>query len=141
MNDPRELHREPAVRQCGPVEMRIPANPDLVSAIRLTASGIASMAKCTIAEIDDVKLAVSEVLLALIEHGSGRTVSVSLELADSSFAVCGATETGVAFNREHPDLALCETVLAEVCTDHAIDVVGSELRITAGVHLSRTDEC
>ena len=141
MNDPRELHGEPAVRQCGPVEMRIPADPRLVSAIRLTASGVASMAKSTISEIDDVKLAVSEVLLALIEHGSGRDVSVSLQLADSTFTICGTTETGPAFNREHPDLALCETVLAEVCNDHAIDVAGSELRISAGVHLSRTDEC
>jgi len=140
MNDPRELRREPAVRRCGPVEMRLPADPDLVSAIRLTASGIAASAKCTIAEIADVKLAVSEVLLALIEHGSGRTVSVSLELADWTFAICGAIETA-SFDRDHPDLALCETVLAEVCADHSIDVIGSELRITAGVQLSRSDEC
>ena len=139
MNDPRELHQEPAVRGCGPVEMRLPADPDLVSAIRLMASGIAASAKCTITEIDDVKLAVSEVMLALIEHGSGRTVSVSLELANRTFAICGATETAT-FDRDHPDLALCETVLAEVCADHSIDVVGSELRITAGVHLSRSDE-
>jgi len=139
MNDPRELYREPAVRGCGPVEMRLPADPDLVSAIRLMASGIAASAKSTISEIDDVKLAVSEVLLALIEHGSGRTVSVSFELVDRAFAICGATETAT-FDREHPDLALCETVLAEVCADHSIEVEGSELRITARVPLSRTDE-
>jgi len=140
MNDPRELQREPAVRQTGPVELRMPADPDLVSAVRLTASGIAASAKCTIAEIDDVRLAVSEVLLALIEHGSGRAVSVSLTVVDSTFAICGATETRT-FNRDHPDLALCETVLAEVCTDHSIDLVGSELQISAAVHLSRSDEC
>jgi len=93
-----------------------------------------------IAEIDDVRLAVSEVLLALIEHGSGRDVSVSLTVVDSTFAIYGATETRT-FNRDHPDLALCETVLAEVCTDHSIHLVGSELQITAAVHLSRSDEC
>ena len=139
MNDPRELHSEPAVRQCGPVEVRIPADPGLVSAIRLTASGIASSAKCTIAEIDDVKLAVSEVLLALIEHGCGRTLTVTLQLVDSTFVIQGATETRT-FDRNHPDLALCETVLAEVCADHSIDVIDTELRITAYVRLSRTDE-
>jgi len=139
MHDPRELRGEPAARQCGPVEMRIPADPDLASAVRLAASAMAATGKCTIAEIDDVKLAVSEVLLALIEHGSGRTVSISLELSDSTFAICGATETQT-FDRDHPDLALCETVLAEVCADHSIDLVGSDLRITAGVHLRRTDE-
>ena len=139
MNDPRELQSEPAVRQSGPVEVRIPADPGLVSAIRLTASGIASFAKCTIAEIDDVKLAVSEVLLALIEHGCGGNVTVSLQVADSKFAISGTTETRT-FERDHPDLVLCETVLAEVCADHSIDVVETELLITASVRLSRNHE-
>src|SRR6186713_869176 len=119
MNDPRELQREPALRQTGPVELRMPADPDLVSAVRLTASGIAASAKCTIAEIDDVRLAVSEVLLALIEHGSGRALSVSLRRADSMFEISGSTNA-VTFDRDHPDLALCETVLAEVCSWHSI---------------------
>jgi hypothetical protein len=104
------------------------------------ASGIASTVKCTIAEIDDVKLAVSEVLLALIEHGCGSSVTVSLEVSDSMFAIRGTTDTR-AFDRSHPDLALCETVLAEVCADHSIDVIESELRIAASVRLSRNDEC
>ena len=139
MSNPRELPREPAVRQCGPVEMRLPADPELASAVRLTASAMAAAGKCTIAEIDDVKLAVSEVLLALIEHGSGRAVELSLELADSRFVIRGATETR-DFDRSHPDLALCETVLGEVCAAHSIDVVESELRIKAGVTLERNHE-
>jgi anti-sigma regulatory factor (Ser/Thr protein kinase) len=117
----------------------MPADPDLVSAIRLAASAMAATGKCTIAEIDDVKLAISEVLLALIEHGSGRQLSISMELADSIFAISGSTET-LAFDRTHPHLALCETVLAEVCCAHSIELVGSELCIVADVHLSRTDD-
>jgi len=140
MNEPQEMHAQFAGRRSGPVEIRIPADPDLVSAIRLTASGIAASAKCSVAEIEDVKLAVSEVLLALIEHGAGGAVTVSLQLADSTFAIHGATDTRT-FDRNHPDLALCETVLAEICADHAIDVMGSELHIEAGVHLSQSDEC
>jgi hypothetical protein len=139
MNDPRQLPCEPAVRRCGPLEVRMPADPDLVSAIRLTASAMAATGKCTIAEIDDVKLAISEVLLALIEHGSGRELSISMELADSTFAISGSTDT-LTFDRSHPDLALCETVLAEVCRAHSIELVGSELCIVADVHLSRSDD-
>lgn len=139
MDYPRELPREQAARQCGPVEMRMPADPGLASTVRLAASAMAAAGKCTIAEIDDVKLAVSEVLLALIEHGTGQSLSMSLELRDSSFAIHGATGTQT-FDRNHPDLALCETVLAEVCADHSIDLVGSELHITAHVHLRRSDE-
>ena len=139
MEDPRELPWEPAARRCGPIELRMPADPDLVSAIRLMASAMAAAGKCTVAEIDDVKLAISEVLLALIEHGSGHELSVSIEVADSTFAISGSTET-LAFDRSHPDLALCETVLAEVCCAHSIELAGSELRIVAHVHLSRSDD-
>jgi hypothetical protein len=139
MDESRELRSEPAALRRGPVEMRIPADPDLVSAIRLAASAMAATGQCTISAIDDVKLAVSEVLLALIEHGSGQTLSVALELADSTFAITASTETRT-FNRSHPDLALCETVLAEVCSEHSIELAGSELRIVAGVPVSRSDE-
>ena len=139
MDEPRELPGEPAARRCGPLELRMPADPDLVSAIRLTASAMAATGKCTIAEIDDVKLAVSEVLLALIEHGSGPQLAISMELADSTFAISGSTDT-LTFDRSNPDLALCETVLAEVCCAHSIELVGSELCIVARVHLSRSDD-
>jgi anti-sigma regulatory factor (Ser/Thr protein kinase) len=139
MEDSPELLWEPAARRRGPIEMRLPADPELVSAIRLAASAMAATGKCTVAEIDDVKLAISEVLLALIEHGSGRQLCVSMALADSTFAISASTDT-LTFDRSHPDLALSETVLAEVCSDHSIELAGSELRIAADVHLSRSDD-
>jgi hypothetical protein len=139
MGDPREFSSQPPTRRCGPIELRLPADPNLVSAIRLAASAMAATGECTIAEIDDVKLAISEVLLALIEHGSGRQLSMSIELADSTFAISGSTDA-LTFDRNHPDLALCETVLNEVCRAHSIDLVGSELCIVADVSLSRSDD-
>jgi anti-sigma regulatory factor (Ser/Thr protein kinase) len=139
MNDPRELPREPAARQCGPLEIRMPADPDLVSAMRLTASAMAATRGCTVDEIDDIKLAVSEVLLAMIEHGSGRQLSVAMELADSRFAISAATDTAT-FDRNHPDLALSETVLAEVCSEHSIELQNDELRIGASVRITGHDE-
>jgi hypothetical protein len=139
MNEPDELRRESSARRCGPVEMRLPADPGLVSAIRLMASGIAAARKCTIAEIDDVKLAVSEVLLALIEHGSRDTLSLSMQIADATFAISASTDADT-FDRTHPDLALCETVLAEVCAYHSIGFLGSELAIFAAVPLRQSDE-
>jgi anti-sigma regulatory factor (Ser/Thr protein kinase) len=117
----------------------MPADPDLVSAMRLAASAMAATGKCTIDEIDDIKLAVSEVLLAMIEHGSGRQLSVGMELADSTFAISATTDTAT-FDRSHPDLALSETVLAEVCSEHSIELVEGELRIAASVRISEADE-
>jgi anti-sigma regulatory factor (Ser/Thr protein kinase) len=139
MEKSRELPWEPSAQRRGPIEIRMPADPELVSAMRLTASAMAATRKCTIAEIDDIRLAVSEVLLALIEHGSGQQLSVSMELADSTFAISACTETST-FDRNHPNLSLCETVLAEVCSDHSIELAGSELRIGADVHLDRRDD-
>jgi anti-sigma regulatory factor (Ser/Thr protein kinase) len=139
MSEPIELQWEPDARQCGPIEIRMPADPGLVSAIRLAASGLAAAGQCTIAAIDDVKLAVSEVLLALIEHGTGSTLSIEMEVVDSAFAITASTDTR-AFDPSHPDLALCKTVLAEVCSDHSIELVGRELQIVANVDLCRNDE-
>ena len=120
----------------GPVEIRLPTDADLVSAIRLTASGMAATARSTIEEIDDVKLAVSEVLLALIERGSDRMMAVTLELHDDNFHVTGRAHTR-DFDARHPDIQLSETVLAEVCSHHSIEMVDGELRIAATVPLGR----
>ncbi len=135
-----EQHWSTAAARSGPIEIRLPADADLVSAIRLTASGMASTAKCTLDEIDDIKLAVSEVLLALIEHGSARTLTLTLQVGDGEFAIVGRGATR-SFDPDHPDLVLSKTVLAEVCSAHSIDLFDSEMRISATVRLRRTHAC
>jgi hypothetical protein len=100
--------------------------------LRLAASGIAAMGGFTVDEIEDIKIAVSEVLLALIEHGGGNTIEVQFAVEDHSFTVAGRTAID-SFDAEHPDLILCRTVLAGVCTDHSIDVVDGHAQIWAAV--------
>jgi anti-sigma regulatory factor (Ser/Thr protein kinase) len=122
----------------GPVDIRLPADPALVPAIRLTASGMSVNAKCTVDEIEDVKLAVSEVLLALIEHTSARSLTITLQAHDGEFCVTGRGSTD-GYDPEHPDLGLSRVVLAEVCSAHSIDHVDSEMRIAATVRIERND--
>jgi hypothetical protein len=136
MSQATEIPAFDHARGRGPVEIRLPTDADLVSAIRLTASGMAATARSTIEEIDDVKLAVSEVLLALIERGSAQTMTVTLDLRDDAFGITGCAETQ-DFDPEHPDIQLSETVLAEVCSHHSIELVDGELRIAATVPLRR----
>jgi anti-sigma regulatory factor (Ser/Thr protein kinase) len=114
------------------VEITLPADAELVSAIRLTASGMAASARCTLDEIDDVKLAVSEVLLALLEHGRGDTVTVALHLDDSQFSIQGRAPAD-GFDQDDPDLAVCRTILAELCASHSIDFADDQLKIDAAV--------
>ena len=136
MSQATEIHEYDPARGRGPVEIRLPADADLVSAIRLMASGMAATARSTIDEIDDVKLAVSEVLLALIERGTSPTMTVSFELRDDSFEITGRADAR-GFDPQHPDIQLSQIVLAEVCTHHSIDMVAGELRIAATVPLTR----
>jgi hypothetical protein len=128
--------RSSAAGGCGPIEIRLPADPLLVPTIRLAASGMASNARCTVDEIDDIKLAVSEVLLTLIEHASAHSLAIALQTSDREFAVTGRAATD-HFDPDHPDLGLSRVVLAEVCSTHSIDHVDSELRIVATVRIER----
>ena len=112
--------------------------PTLSRVLRLAASGIAGMAGFTIDEIEDIKIAVSEVMLALIEHGGGQSIEVQFMVEDQAFTVRGQTEVE-SFDTEHPDLLLCRTVLASVTSQHGIDRIGDQAQIWAAVaHASIT---
>ena len=50
------------------VEMRIPCEPRFLSVLRLTVAGAAARAGLGVAEIDDVKVAVSEACTNAMEH-------------------------------------------------------------------------
>jgi hypothetical protein len=116
----------------GPVVIRLPPDPALSRVLRLAASGIAAIAGFTVDEIDDIKIAVSEVLLALIEHGDGQQIEVQYTVEHNSFTVRGRTAIH-DFDTEHPDLLLCRTVLAGVCTSHGIELVDDHAQIWASV--------
>lgn len=115
----------------GPVELRLPAVPAMARVLRLAASGMADLAGFTIDAIEDVRIAVSEVMIALIEHGSGHEVEVQL-LVDGDFTVKGRTRTE-SFDVTHPDLALCRMVLADVCIHHEISFDSGWVEIVAVV--------
>jgi len=122
--------------QVGPVVVRLPPDPKLSRVLRLACSGIAAIGDFTVDEIDDIKIAVSEVLLALIEHGDGAQIEIefTVDTAGDSpgFTVLGSTVVA-HFDSEHPDLLLCRQVLGGVCSDHGIDVDSGRARIWAAV--------
>ena len=122
----------PAIVTVGPVAIRLPPEPALSRVLRLAASGIAAMGGFTIDETEDIKIAVSEVLLALIEHGGGAPIEVQFSVEDGSFTVRGNTAVA-EFDLDHPDLVLCRTVLAGVCHRHGIELVDGSVQIWAAV--------
>ena len=116
----------------GPVVLRVPPDPPMSRVLRLAASGMAAMAGFTVDETEDIKIAVSEVLLALIEHGGGESIEIQFLIEDHAFSVRGRT-TIEDFDAEHPDLVLCRMVLAGVCAEHGIEVVDDQAHIWAAV--------
>ncbi len=116
----------------GPVQLQVPPEPSLSRVLRLAAGGIASLAGFTIDETEDIKLAVSEVFLALLEYGSGQVVDMRFTVNDELFTVRGQTVV-TSFNPEHPDLVVSRTVLAEVSSRSGIELVDDSAHIWAEV--------
>jgi hypothetical protein len=116
----------------GPVHIRVPPNPSLSRVVRLAASGVASLADFTVDVIEDIKIAVSEVLIALIEHGEGEPVDIEFIVDEGGFTVRGQTAAR-NFDPAHPDVDLCRIVLAEVCQHQQIVVDEQRVCITARV--------
>lgn len=114
----------------GPIELRLPPVPALSRVLRLAASGIASLVGITVDKIEDIKIAVSEVLLALIEHGAGEPVDVQFNVDRTLFTVRAST-AAATLDTSHPDLMMCRQVLAEVCARHSVDLVGANIEIIA----------
>ena len=115
----------------GPIDLRLPADPSMSKVLRLAASGVASLGGFTVLEIEEIKLAVSEVLIALIEHGAGGAIEVQFTVSSDEFGVRGSTSVGASFDLHHPDLALSRVVLDDVCTEHSLGIVGTDVRISA----------
>jgi hypothetical protein len=120
----------------GPVLLRVPAEPTLCRVARLAASGLASLVGCSVDEIEDIKIAVSEVLIALVEHGTGGRIDIQFDPRDDEFVVTGRAAFE-EFDLDHPDLRLCRTVLAGVCRHHDIDARDGIAQITASVAMTR----
>jgi len=121
----------------GPVRLELPPVSTMSRVARLTATGVASMAGLTIDEIDDINVIVSEVMVALVEHGAHDTISVTFDVTGGCFTVRAATEMA-DFELDHPDLALCRTVLAAVSTNHGIERNGLRAEIWATLQQPQT---
>jgi len=132
MTEPTEIHGLAVPALIGPIEVRVPPDPALSQVLRLAASGIATLAGFTVDEIERITIAVSEVLIALIDHGGGAPIDVRLKVEGRSFNVVART-SATTFDPEDPDLLLSRTVLADVTDEHGIAVVGDEALIWAAV--------
>jgi anti-sigma regulatory factor (Ser/Thr protein kinase) len=120
----------------GPVHLVVPAELGLSRVVRLAAGGLASLTGFSIDEIENIKIAVSEVMVTLIEHGNGAPLELDFAARDDEFSVRGRTAVD-AFDPDDPDLDLSRAVLDEVCRAHGRQFADGHAEVWAIV--TRTD--
>ena len=107
----------------GPVRLCIPPDAALSRVLRMMVGAMASIGAFTLDEIDDVKIAMSEVLIALIEHGDQSDVLLQshevVEKLLAANAIEGVSPDDVKTPTLKPDW---EKILAD------LDVATTELK-------------
>jgi serine/threonine-protein kinase RsbW len=119
----------------GPVTLTIPPVPSMARVARLTASSVASLADFSVDEIDDIKIAVSEVVTLLIQQGDGGLVTLEFGAGAGPFTIDGSTTSTVQVLAEE-DVALTAAVLDAVSDEHELTSTGE--RIVVRVSKSST---
>ena len=110
----------------GPVTLTVPPIASMVRVGRLTASSIASLSDMTIDDIDDIKIAVSEMITLLIQSGSRANVTMRFETTADSFII-EATTPATSLDLGRNDLALATAVLDAVSDSHEVAFVDDRI--------------
>lgn len=72
---------------CETIKMEIPANPDYVSILRLTTSGIANKLGFSMDDIEDMKVAVSEACTNAVKHSEDNKVNIRFNLLENGIEI------------------------------------------------------
>ena len=72
---------------CETIKMEISANPDFVSIIRLTTSGLANKIGFSIDDIEDIKVAVSEACTNAIKHSNDENVTITFTRLENGLEI------------------------------------------------------
>jgi serine/threonine-protein kinase RsbW len=110
----------------GEVLLTLPAQARMVRVARLTASAVASFADFTLDDIDDLKIAVDEACVVLLEHGDGGPVELTFRFAPGSVHVRGRT-SGRSANLDGEQVQLAARILDVVTDEFEVDVDGDSL--------------
>ncbi len=114
----------------GPITLVIPPVASMVRVGRLTASSIASIAEMSIDDIDDIKIAVSEMITLLIQSGNRSAVTLRFEIVDNAFIVEAATPAS-SLDLGRNDVALATAVLDAVSDSHEVAFVDDRILMRA----------
>lgn len=125
--------REDQLRTGGDVRLVVPASPEYLRLVRLTAAGLASRLGFTFDEVEDLRIAVDELCFHLLGEaddrddapGDPRTMDLTYSACDDSITIVG--RTGLTGPIPKPS-ELSEQILDALVDQH--EVAGSDGMIT-----------
>jgi serine/threonine-protein kinase RsbW len=120
------------------VKLEVGGDHRHVRIARLVASGVASLAGFDVEAVEDLRIAVDEACVWLIDHGDGSPLRLTLRIVDGeSIDVVG--ETDHAGNADATPSVLVEQILTASCGEHHFDTAGSVLRFRLVAHADRRE--
>jgi len=126
--------REDQLRTGGDVRLVVPASPEYLRLVRLTAAGLASRLGFTFDEVEDLRIAVDELCFHLLGDGDGdgddpsgdpRTMDLTYSAGSDFIAITG--KTGLTGQAPEPS-ELSEQILDALVDEH--EVSGDDGMIT-----------
>ena len=122
-----------------PVELKLPAEQNMMLVLRLTTAGVVARAGLTVDRMDDVKMAVEEACNCLI-GGSGDLKRLCLRFVEEKdflkIRICGDGECTGAANPDEMSVVRCilESLVdgVDICM-HGDTIGAVELRVALGM--------
>jgi serine/threonine-protein kinase RsbW len=115
------------------VTLTFPAAPDYLRLARIATADAASRAGLDYEEIDDVRIAVSE-LCSIVSVESGATVRLSFGVSPGTITIDGESRTGSA---AVTGTALSQTIIAAVADEHSLATTDGITRFRVVKHSRR----
>jgi hypothetical protein len=103
--------------QTSPVTVTFPASPEFLRLARIATADAASRAGLDYEEIDDVRIAVSE-LCSVVSLDQDATITLSFAVAPGVLEVSGVSATGTATVAANK---LSQAIIAAVVDEHTLD--------------------
>lgn len=119
------------------VTLVVPAVAAMARVARLTASSVASLGDMTVDDIDDIKIAVSELMTLFIQHDDPSEITLRFDAGELAFSI-DATMAVSGADLEGPEALLARAVLDAVCDVYELDSLDG--RIAARVVKKRSDQ-
>jgi len=116
--------------ETSPVIVTFPAVPEYLRLARIATADAASRAGLDYEEIDDMRIAVSE-LCSLVSVDAGSTVTLAFRVADGSLTVEGESRTGTA---DITPNELSDAIVGAVADEHTLATANGITRFAVVKH-------